>query len=437
MKGQEQIFNHFSEVFRALETTQRGHSGQEWNTFRKAAFQALLKTDFPDRKHEDWKYTPVAKLTSPPYLLAKPGNVPGVAPISDFAPYVLRIINGWLDTTQLDPSLAEKNIRVIPIQEAMSLPEFRSSFEALLTTQSSNGNKAFDYLNFAFHVHAFYIDIPPKLVLDKPIEIDFIHQDASVSFSHPLYFIRFGAESQVTVFERFEGTLADSDLPAEGLINSIGYFHLEKGARIQHIKWQNLPSPHHLVYKRMIAQKRDSYFQTLAFDYGGQIVRNTVEVELEESNTYTSLQAGFIARGKQSMDHQTRINHLVPHGESHELYKGIIDDQANGAFNGKVYVHPDAQKTNAFQQNDTLVLSSNAVMNSKPQLEIFADDVKCSHGATIGQLDQRALFYLQSRGLDQLSATYMLKSAFLAVVLDQVSVDPIRDYIASQMGMKP
>lgn len=435
MNGQELILRHFAEVFKELETSKQRHEGQAWSEFQKEAFQALLKTDFPDRKHEDWKYTPVAKLTTPSYHLAKPGNVSGIAPISDFTPYVLRIINGWLDITQLDPSLAEKKIRVMPMREAMAMPEFKSSFEALLSTQSSNSNKAFDYLNFAFHIHAFYIDIPSRLVLDKPIEIDFIHQDASVSFSHPLYFVRFGAECQVTVFERFEGTPAESASAAEGLINSIGYYHLEKGAQVQHIKWQNLPARHHLVYKRMIAQKRDSHFKTLAFDYGGQIIRNTVEVELEESNTYTSLQAGFIARGKQSMDHQTRINHLVPHGESHELYKGIIDDQASGAFNGKVYVHPDAQKTNAFQQNDTLVLSSNAIMNSKPQLEIFADDVKCSHGATIGQLDQRALFYLQSRGLDQLSATYILKSAFLAVVLDQVSVDPIREYIASQMGM--
>ena len=133
------------------------------------------------------------------------------------------------------------------------------------------------------------------------------------------------------------------------------------------------------------------------------------------------------------MDHQTRINHKVPHCESHELYKGIIDGQASGAFNGKVLVHPDAQKTNAFQQNDSLVLSQHARMNSKPQLEIFADDVKCSHGATIGQLDQKSLFYLMSRGLKKEDAKHMLTSAFLAEVLDTLTIEPLREYIRMKM----
>jgi Fe-S cluster assembly protein SufD len=126
----------------------------------------------------------------------------------------------------------------------------------------------------------------------------------------------------------------------------------------------------------------------------------------------------------------------VPHCESHELYKGIIDDQASGAFNGKVYVHQDAQKTNAFQQNDSLVLSANARMNSKPQLEIYADDVKCSHGATIGQMDEKSLFYLMSRGIKKEAAKHMLKSAFLSEVLNTVSIEPLRAHIHSKMSQE-
>ncbi len=190
-----------------------------------------------------------------------------------------------------------------------------------------------------------------------------------------------------------------------------------------------------MVYRLLTHQKRDSRLTTLGFDWGGKVIRNNVEVELEESNTYTSLQGAYMAKGKQSMDHQTRIHHRVPHGESHEWYKGILDDQASAAFNGKVMVAPDAQKTNAFQQNDTLVVSGQAVMNSKPQLEIFADDVKCSHGATIGQLDQRSLFYLKSRGLEEAKAIHMLKAAFLTVILEQIPVTPLRSYIASKMGI--
>jgi Fe-S cluster assembly protein SufD len=229
---------------------------------------------------------------------------------------------------------------------------------------------------------------------------------------------------------------SESQFPAsDTLINSICFIHLDQNAIARHIKWQELPLYQNLVYKLFVTQQRDSRFETFAFDQGGQLVRNNVEIELEEPNTYTSLQAGYLATGHQSMDHQTRINHKVPHCESHELYKGIIDDQATGAFNGKVLVHKDAQKTNAFQQNDTLVLSKNALMNSKPQLEIFADDVKCSHGATIGQLDEKAMFYLKSRGLREESAKHMLKKAFISEVLDKVHNEAMRNYISSQMGI--
>ena len=217
------------------------------------------------------------------------------------------------------------------------------------------------------------------------------------------------------------------------MINASAYISIGQNASVNHYRWQNLPETIRLVNILSAQQERDSRFSSYAFDIGGQTVRNNIHVELEDSNTYSSLQAAYMAKNKQSMDHQTRINHKVPHCESHELYKGIIDGQASGAFNGKVLVHPDAQKTNAFQQNDSLVLSQHARMNSKPQLEIFADDVKCSHGATIGQLDQKSLFYLMSRGLKKEDAKHMLTSAFLAEVLDTLTIEPLREYIRMKM----
>jgi len=301
---------------------------------------------------------------------------------------------------------------------------------------ASDSNRAFDFLNFSFTSNGLFLDIPQGVKLDKPIEIRIVHHDDSVSFSHPLVFIRCGRESETTIIERYEHHHNTSDAPPEGFINSLLFFKISAAARVTHLKWQNLPLQQNLVYKLSATQERDSYFKTFAFDIGGQVVRNNVEVDMLESNTYTSLQAGYMATGKQSMDHQTRIHHLVHHCESHEHYKGIIDDQASGAFNGKVYVHPDAQKTNAYQQNDTLVLSPNAVMNSKPQLEIYADDVKCSHGATIGQLDQKALFYLKSRGMKTAEATDMLKAAFLATIVNEVPIEAMRQYITNSMSIE-
>ena len=279
------------------------------------------------------------------------------------------------------------------------------------------------------------MEIPKNVTLDKPIEIRYLHDSSEVSFSHPSYFIRVGSGSNITVVERFERNTANVVPTSKGFINLSGYIALTKNANFTHIRWQDLPETQSLVYKLSVTQERDSRYNAYGFDFGGDLIRNTINVELNESNTFTSLQAGYIAKRKQSIDHQTSIHHKVPHCESHACFKGIIDDQASAAFNGKVFVYPDAQKTNAYQQNDTLVLSPFAVMNSKPQLEIFADDVKCSHGATIGQLDEKALFYLKARGIDQNTAQHMLKAAFLAQVLDIMPVIPLRDYIRSRMSL--
>ncbi len=399
MNGQETIKNHLAHLFHELEANLNGLTGSSLHQFQKNAFTILREIDFPGRKHEDWKYTPVQKILTPNYILA--GNITGnvAKPIPGLEAYRIDIVNGRVDMTTLSGNLSASGIKFYSLAEAFQLPEWKEAFESRLTHYGADSNRAFDFLNFSFTANGLFLDIPKGLKLDKPIEIRIVHQDDHVSFSHPLLFIRCQQESDITLFERYEHSGSSFSAVPEALINSLLLFSIKPGARLTHIKWQNLPQQQNLVYKLIAIQERDSFFQTFAFDIGGQIVRNNVEVDMVENNTYTSLQAGYMATGKQSIDHQTRIHHLVPHCESHEHYKGIIDDQASGAFNGKVYVHKDAQKTNAYQQNDTLVLSPNAIMNSKPQLEIFADDVKCSHGATIGQLDQKALFYLKSRGI--------------------------------------
>jgi Fe-S cluster assembly protein SufD len=430
---QHNFLQHFADVFSEFESSLNGRAGSAWHEVQRSAFQTLQETDFPDRRHEDWKYTPVAKLLSPKYVLAGSGSGRTVPEVPGMDAYVLHIQNGRLETNETQLVLLSLGIQITPIHEAFALPSWQEVFGNLVSGKAGDVNSAFTNLNFSFNTHGFFLDIPANTILDKPIELRIMHDDTVISFSHPLYFIRVGKGSQVTILERFETQLPAMDSVVDGFINCAGFIHLGANAHATHIKWQALPPHQHLVYSLLVTQQRDSHFENLAFDLGGQLVRNTIEVELEESNTFTSLQAGFMASARQSMDHQTRINHKVPHGESHELYRGIITDQASAAFNGKVYVHPDAQKTNAFQQNDALVLSPHAIMNSKPQLEIFADDVKCSHGATIGQLDEKALFYLRTRGLDPTVATYMLKAAFLDVVLEKIPLEPVRQYITSKL----
>ncbi len=435
MTEQENIVDHLDILFRNLEAGLNGQSGSPMHKFQRTSFEALKGIRFPDKKHEDWRYTSVQKLISPKYKLAEHLPIYSMPAIPEMDSYVIPVLNGKIVMNNIDPRLAKMGLNIIPLHDAFQNSVWIENFGKILSTSIPSSNRAFELLNFAFSSNGFFLSIPANTIVDLPIEIRIIHDEHEISFSHPLFFISCGKGSQVELIERFEINRESKNPTAEALINSLGYLHLEKNAIVRHIKWQELASTQNLVYKLFVTQQRDSRFETFAFDHGGHLTRNNVEVELEESNTYTSLHGGFVATGQQSMDHQTRINHKAPQCESHELYKGIIDDQASGAFNGKVLVHKDAQKTNAFQQNDTLVLSKFALMNSKPQLEIFADDVKCSHGATIGQLDEKALFYLMSRGLPAGKAKHMLKKAFIAEVLDRMPNENMRNYISSQMGI--
>lgn len=427
---------HLAEVFAAREASLNGAAGSPLHQLQKNAFNNLRTVDFPGRKHEDWKYTPVQKILAPSYQLPAKPTGEHLNAVPNLDSHVIEIVNGRANFENAARSLQSIGVHVLSLNEALANPIWKDVLENQFSGNEPESNRAFDLLNFSFTDGGIFIDVPKGIQVEKLIEIRIMHHDSQVSFSHPLVFIHCGQESKVSIFERYEYPGDVGGPASEALINSLILFKVKPAARVFHIKWQNLPTQQNLVYKLAATQDRDSFFQTFAFETGGQVVRNNVEVDMLESNTYTSLQAGFMISGKQSMDHQTRIHHLVHHCESHEHYKGIIDEQASGAFNGKVYVHPDAQKTNAYQQNDTLVLSPNAVMNSKPQLEIFADDVKCSHGATIGQLDEKALFYLKSRGISEDHATDILKSAFLATILNQVPDDDIRSYITSQMSME-
>jgi Fe-S cluster assembly protein SufD len=430
---QQEFMQHLADVFLKQEATLNGKAGSDMHRMQQAALESLLEMQFPDRRHEDWKYTPVTRLLGTRYNLPSTTTNEAIADIPGVDSFVLEITNGRLNAHHSHSDLLKAGVQVISLGEAYQLDTWQQHFSRYITADTQHPNKAFDYLNFAFQTGGLFIHIPANLVLDKPIELRITHDDANASFSHPLYFVYSGKNSAVTFFERFEQSIQQVVHSEVGFINSIGFFHLAANASVDHIKWQNLPANQHLVYRIVADLEQDSRFTSFAFDRGGQVVRNNIDVDLAERNSYASLQAAYIASGKQSIDHQTRINHTVAHCESHELYKGIIDGQASAAFNGKVYVHPDAQKTNAYQQNDTMVISPHALMNSKPQLEIFADDVKCSHGATIGQLDGKLLFYLKSRGLTEAQATDMLKAAFLAVVLDEIKNDAIRQFVTSQL----
>ena len=211
---------------------------------------------------------------------------------------------------------------------------------------------------------------------------------------------------------------------------------MKANANVKHYKLQNESSNGNQINNTIVSQDRDSVYSSYVADLGGKIVRNNLSSHLQDSGTNTNMYGVYLGKGKQHIDNQSFLDHAFPHCESNQLYKGILDDQSRGVFNGKVTVQPDAQKTNAYQQNSSLVISETAVMDTKPQLEIFADDVRCSHGATIGQLDEDSIYYLRTRGMNRDQAKATLQFAFLAEVLSHFPLESVRVKIAEMIEEK-
>jgi Fe-S cluster assembly protein SufD len=208
---------------------------------------------------------------------------------------------------------------------------------------------------------------------------------------------------------------------------------LDGNAVVDHIKLQEENTESYHIANTQIHQEQRSSYTSVNIDLGGALVRNNLNVRLNAENCEALLYGFFMGNGTQHLDNHTFIDHAKPHCFSNELYKGILDDKARGVFNGKIMVRPDAQKTNALQSNKTLLLTNDAAIYAKPQLEIFADDVKCTHGATIGQLDDEALFYLRARGIGEDVAAAMLRYAFAIDVFEKIKIEPLREVLATKV----
>jgi Fe-S cluster assembly protein SufD len=289
--------------------------------------------------------------------------------------------------------------------------------------------QAFSLLNLAFSKNGLFLYVPKNAQATKLLHIQHITEECGVSFMVPTQI--FGLVEQggnASIIESFHHVGEEN---SSYFINGLNRFEIKANASLTHYKLQKESSKAYQVTNSGITQERDSIFTSHVIDAGGRMVRNNLNTELKGSGTETNYYGVYYATGDSHIDNQTFIDHAVPHCESNELYKGILDDHGVGVFNGKVLVRQDAQKTNAYQQNSSLVLSQTATMNAKPQLEIFADDVRCSHGATIGQLDEQSVFYLKSRGVPEPDARKLLQNAFLGEVIEKIENEVIKDYAES------
>lgn len=402
--------------------------GPAWlQEIRKSAIGSFEALGFPTQKHEDWKYTNLAPLLRTPFKSAILGRPDGVV-AERLEPFTF----GILKTTRLvfvngrySPRLSylrslPEGTRIVALADI--LRQEPESLEPHLARYARYQDDSFVALNTAFLLDGAYVEIPKDTVVEEPIHLVFVSMSKDLPIvSHPRNLIRLGAGSQATIIETYAGWAPDVTFT-----NAVTEVSAGPASALEHYKMQRESENAFHTATMTIHQDRDSSVTCHSMSLGGALARSYVHTLFRAEGGSLVLNGLFMTSGTQQSDNYTRIDHAAPACTSVELYRGILDGKSRGVFNGNVYVRKDAQKTVARQTNKNLLLSKEAFVDSTPGLEILADDVKCNHASTIGQLDENAIFYLRSRGIDEEAARHILTYAFASDVVNQVKVAPIR-----------
>ncbi|MBL4656504.1 MAG: Fe-S cluster assembly protein SufD [Flavobacteriales bacterium] len=315
----------------------------------------------------------------------------------------------------------DSSFEILSLNEAIKTNH--PAIEKHLTQHASIKNNGLTALNTAFFSDGIFMNIPDNTDVADPIYIPNTRSEADGVIDHPRNLIVVGENSSVTIISE----TASEDNAQSSLVNAVEEVIVGNNAQVKQYVLQNaLQNEVNSIYVR---QGRDSIYTRVTTTLKGAFIRNNINVIMDGTGSESNLYGYYHITGKSQVDNHTVVEHQQPDCVSNELYVGLLDDDASGIFNGRVWVHQDAQRTNAFQSNKNILLSDNATMNTKPELEIYADDVKCSHGATIGQVDPEALFYLQSRGIPKQKAMAMLLQGFSIEVLDMISDEKFRDKV--------
>ncbi|HMQ46084.1 MAG TPA: Fe-S cluster assembly protein SufD [Saprospiraceae bacterium] len=433
-----EIKEHFGLLFQAFEQSLNGQSAQPLHLIRQSALKRFSEElDFPTRRDEAWKYTSVNRLLQGRYELGNAADISAAA-IQPFVPpfaekHLLVFVNGIYQEQLSQIGSLENGVVVASLKNALQHPDNQEKISPYLQEMAHSAN-IFKVLNAAFLEQGSFVYVPKHTRLDRPVVVLHISTNATAAaFINHSNFLLMDIGSEATVVEGFF-SLYDGDRADFTNINTVAA--LQRNARLTHCRLQYENEQAFIVQNNSAQQGGDSVLTSIQVDLGASLVRNNLSAHLLQSNTETHLYGIYFGKGTQHIDNHTFIDHAPAHCQSNELYKGILADSARGVFNGQVMVRKDAQKTNAFQQNSTLLASEKAIMDAKPQLEIFADDVRCSHGATIGQLDEQAVFYLRTRGLGEEQARSLLQHAFLFEVLEKMEDDVIRNWIEGFINQK-
>ncbi|WEK37220.1 MAG: Fe-S cluster assembly protein SufD [Candidatus Pseudobacter hemicellulosilyticus] len=400
----------------------------ELTALREKAFQQFKITGFPSTRVEDWKYTNLAPFLKESFItdagsegVSLRDEVLDQAAIPGLDAYRIVLVNGQY-SPDLSDKIAEEGVYVFPMSAAVSRPAFKKHFGQYTDLAKTH----FAAVNTALFRDGLFIEVKNNIVVEKPLHVIHVTAADDHTFLQPRHLMVVGISAGISVIESFVTT----NEQAAVFINNVSEVFVAENAQVQHYYIQTGRELDRYVHHTEVFQQSNSIYNNYKASFpGASLLRNNLHIALDGENVESHLYGLYLTGGRQLVDNHTVVDHRKPHCQSNELYKGVLKDESTGVFNGKVFVREDAQKTNAFQQNNNLMLSRKAVIDSKPQLEIFADDVKCSHGSTVGQFNAEALFYLKSRGIGEEKAKALLIHAFAYDVTEKIPIPEVQAHI--------
>jgi Fe-S cluster assembly protein SufD len=413
--------------FMAFEEKIDTHS--ELHEVRSNAIKNFENKGFPTKKEEAWKYTSLNAILKNDFsVFPKKDNAIEFKDVKKYFlheidTYKLVFIDGIFSSFL--SSTTHDGLDVCLMSSALTKPKYKMVIDTYFN-QIASKEESLTSLNTAFSLEGAYINIPKSKVVEKPIEIIYFSTGTEAALMvQPRNLIVVGENAHVQIVERHQSLNSNPVLT-----NSVTEIFAQKRAIVDYYKIQNDVQTANLIDNTYIAQKQESRVAVHTFSFGGNITRNNLNFYHQGERIDSTLKGITIIGDKQHVDHYTLVQHATPNCESHQNYKTILNDSSTGVFNGKIFVEKEAQKTDAFQQNNNILIGDKATINAKPQLEIFADDVKCSHGCTIGQLDESAMFYMQQRGIPKKEAKALLMYAFTSEVTNSVKIPELKAKIA-------
>ena len=422
------LYDQFIADFELRSILSSSSETAELHILRESAFEHFKKLGFPDTKVEDWKYINLAPFLKDDFITEADDEMLTInaeaiakAKIKSLDCYQVVLLNGKYQP-DLSDNIPGERVFISALSSAINKPAFKMHFGKYIALHKNH----FASLNTSLFRDGVFLEVKRETVVDKPIHIIHIVSAASNIFIQPRHLFVIGARAELDVVESY----VSADGGPNIFVNNVSEIVVDERAHLQHYYIQTGNENTRYIHHTEVVQRASSLYNNYKASFPGTgLLRNNLNVSLDGEDIESHLYGLYLAGGHQLVDNHTIVDHLKPHCQSNELYKGVMKDEAVAVFNGKIFVRKDAQKTNAFQKNNNLMLSKKAVVDSKPQLEIFADDVKCSHGSTIGQFNEDALFYLKARGIGEEKAKALLIHAFAYDVTEKIPLPAVQAHI--------